>query len=226
MIWAFRPAQKTLCSHSLLLTYLHLVSCTYLYLLAWNYFSTLVYTTGLKLIRRAENRAEQWCHSERYGSIFSIHFPHRLFLNNLYKDEYAVGKANSGGDESRRHVLGHAIKQTNKQINKKNGRIQHFCFIFLHKNIWLSQNIVCVVMIRHDPTWLCPRRTRLYINYLGKVYGKNALDFHFWKPSDVTTAQLYRLGYTAWLVKCNYPTTFIRLCPEPMCYSHVTDSYR
>ena len=51
-------------------------------------------------------------------------------------------------------------------------------------------------MIRHDPTWLCPGRTRLYINYLGKVYRKNALDFHLWNPcrsrdiSDVS-AQVY-----------------------------------
>ena len=58
-------------------------------------------------------------------------------------------------------------------------------------------------MIRHDPTWLCPRHTRLYINYLGKVYGKNALDFHFWKPSDVTTAQLYKQSITSnHLVDC------------------------
>ena len=50
------------------------------------------------------------------------------------------------------------------------------------------------VMICHDPTWLCPGCTRLYINYLGKVFGKNALDFHFWNPDHVTddvTAQLY-----------------------------------
>ena len=53
-------------------------------------------------------------------------------------------------------------------------------------------------MIRHDAAWLCPRRTRLYINYLGKVYGKNALDFHFWNPDHVTfltsAAQLYMFG--------------------------------
>ena len=41
-------------------------------------------------------------------------------------------------------------------------------------------------MIRHDAAWLCPRRTRLYINYLGKVYGKNELDFNFWNPDHVT----------------------------------------
>ena len=46
-------------------------------------------------------------------------------------------------------------------------------------------------MICHDVAWHCPRRTRLYINYLGKVYGKNALDFHFWNASDATTAQVY-----------------------------------
>ena len=51
-------------------------------------------------------------------------------------------------------------------------------------------------MIRHDPTWLCPRRTRLYINYLGKVYGKNELDFHFWNPDHVTavTSPLSSIG--------------------------------
>ena len=34
-------------------------------------------------------------------------------------------------------------------------------------------------MIRHNPTWLCPQRTRLYINYLAQAYGKNALESHF-----------------------------------------------
>ena len=47
-------------------------------------------------------------------------------------------------------------------------------------------------MIRHDPTWLCPRRTRLYINYLGKVYEENEWRKHFRKPSCDVTAQLYR----------------------------------
>ena len=46
------------------------------------------------------NRAEQGRHSSDSGSVFSIHFPHRLFINNLYKDEYAADKATSGRDES------------------------------------------------------------------------------------------------------------------------------
>ena len=33
-------------------------------------------------------------------------------------------------------------------------------------------------MIRHDPTWL-------FMNYLGKVYGKNALKNHFWTAGHV-----------------------------------------
>ena len=49
-------------------------------------------------------------------------------------------------------------------------------------------------MIRHDPTWLCPRRTRLYINYLGKVYEENECGKHFWNPAmtnhDVTQLPL------------------------------------
>ena len=70
---------------------------------------------------------------------------------------------------------------------EKNGRMQHFCFVFLHKNyLTVPKDCVCCHMIRHDPSWLCPRRTRLYINYLGKVYGKNALDFHFWNPDHVS----------------------------------------
>ena len=53
-------------------------------------------------------------------------------------------------------------------------------------------------MIRHNLTWLCLQRTRLYINDLEKVYGKNALDFHFWKPDHVTsmTSLLSSIGYT------------------------------
>ena len=46
-------------------------------------------------------------------------------------------------------------------------------------------------MIHHDPTWLCPRRTRLYINYLGKVYEENEWRKHFRNPSCDVTAQLY-----------------------------------
>ena len=42
---------------------------------------------------------------------------------------------------------------------------------------------------------VCPRRTRLYINYFGKVYGQNALDFHFWNASDVSTVQLYSVSF-------------------------------
>ena len=55
----------------------------------------------------------------------------------------------------------------------------------------LTQKIVCVVMILHDPTWLCPRLTRLYINYLGKVYEENEWREHFRKLSCDITAQLY-----------------------------------
>ena len=57
--------------------------------------------------------------------------------------------------------------------------------------VWSFHNIVCVVMIRHDPTWLCPRRTSLYINYLGKVYEENEWRKHFRNQSCDVTAQLY-----------------------------------
>ena len=46
-------------------------------------------------------------------------------------------------------------------------------------------------MIHHDPMWLCLRRTRLYINYLGKVYEENEWRRHFRNPSCDVTAQLY-----------------------------------
>ena len=34
-------------------------------------------------------------------------------------------------------------------------------------------------MCCHDPTWLCPRCERLYINYLGKVHEENEWRKHF-----------------------------------------------
>ena len=43
-------------------------------------------------------------------------------------------------------------------------------FYFLKRNI--LQFFLKIAMIRHDPTWLCAGRTRLHINYLGKVWGK------------------------------------------------------
>ena len=70
--------------------------------------------------------------------------------------------------------------------------MQHFSFIFLHENdLTVPNKIVCVVMIHHDQTWFCPRRTRLYINYLGKVYEENEWRKHFRNVSCDVTAQLY-----------------------------------
>ena len=115
-----------------------------------------------------------------------MHFSHRLFLNNLYKDEYATDKAKPRRDKSWQHTQSfETAKYFLWRKMKQKCSIQQFFFL-LCLLVWLFHNIVCVVMIHHDPTWLCPWHTRLYINNLGKVYGKNALDFHFWKPDHVT----------------------------------------
>ena len=79
------------------------------------------------------------------------------------------------------HVLGQSIF-----MKKNETKVLHPTVFFYLLLFWSFHNIVCVVMIHHDAAWLCPGRTRLYINYLGKVYGKNALDFHFWNPDHVT----------------------------------------
>ena len=62
-----------------------------------------------------------------------------------------------------------------------------FSFSFHLLLVWSLDNIVCVVMIRHDPTWLCPRRPRLYGE---KWIGKSFMDRR--RHHEVSgTAQLY-----------------------------------
>ena len=91
------------------------------------------------------NRGEQWRHSSVSGSVFSIHFPHRLFLNDLYKDEYAADKDNSGWLNLLKGVL--ATRKT---------KTKHFCLVFSSYKLFECSKILCVLswFVTHNPTCL------------------------------------------------------------------------
>ena len=75
-------------------------------------------------------------------------------------------------------------------------------------------------MIRHDPTWLCPRRTRLYIHYLGKVYVMGKMHRIFISGMRLVTPlrrsieEKEELDYKVVLA----PVRELRLVP--LCFSH------